>query len=135
MAIIFITHDLGVVAEMAEQVAVMYLGRVVEQASAPDLFHYPQHPYTRALLSSVPRRNKKPKTKLKVIEGAVPSPFEQIAGCPFHPRCEEFTDGQCNQGYPPELVAAGTNHQVACVKRQPVDTIASTRQITVEAGQ
>ena len=132
MSILLITHDLGVVAEMADQVAVMYLGRVVEQASAFDLFHYPQHPYTRALLSSVPGRDKKPKTKLKVIEGTVPSPFEQIAGCPFHPRCEEFTHGQCDQGSPPELVEVGTNHQAACVKRQPVDTIAFTRQTSGE---
>ena len=132
MSILLITHDLGVVAEMADQVAVMYLGRVVEQASAFDLFHYPQHPYTRALLSSVPGRDKKPKTKLKVIEGTVPSPFEQISGCPFHPRCEEFTHGRCDQGSPPELVEVGTNHQAACVKRQPVDTIAFTRQTSGE---
>jgi len=88
MSILLITHDLGVVAEMADQVAVMYMGRIVEQAEMTNLFTNPQHPYTQALLESIPRRGKQPKTELKVIAGSVPNPFEQITGCPFHPRCE-----------------------------------------------
>ena len=118
MSILLITHDLGVVAEMADQVAVMYLGRIVEQAEMTNLFTNPLHPYTQALLESIPRRGKQPKTELKVIAGSVPSPFEQITGCPFHPRCEEFSDGRSNQGDPPMLSQLGTNQHVACFIRE-----------------
>ena len=118
MSILLITHDLGVVAEMADQVAVMYMGRIVEQARITELFTNPQHPYTKALLDSVPGRGKRPKAKLKVIAGSVPSPFEQITGCPFHPRCEEFLDGYCNQGDPPVLSQFRASQHVACFIRE-----------------
>ena len=118
MSILLITHDLGVVAEMADQVAVMYMGRIVEQAEMTDLFTNPQHPYTQALLESVPGRGKQPKAELKVIAGSVPNPFEQITGCPFHPRCEEFSDGHCNQGDPPMLSQLRANQHVACFIRE-----------------
>ena len=118
MSILLITHDLGVVAEMANQVAVMYMGKIVEQAEINELLTNPQHPYTQALLESVPRRGKQPKAKLKVISGSVPNPFEQITGCPFHPRCEEFSDGLCNQGDPPVLFQSRDNQHVACFIRE-----------------
>ena len=120
MSILLITHDLGVVAEMADFVAVMYSGRIVEQAKVSDIFQYPQHPYTKALLNSIPRPDTTPKTKLRAITGTVPSPFEKIDGCPFHPRCEEFISGDCNTGHPPPLATIKKNHQAACIKRQPL---------------
>ena len=118
MSILLITHDLGVVAEMANQVAVMYMGKIVEQAEINELLTNPQHPYTQALLESVPRRGQQPKAKLKVISGSVPNPFEQITGCPFHPRCEEFSDGLCNQGDPPVPFQFRNNQHVACFIRE-----------------
>ena len=95
MAIMLITHDLGVVAEMATDVAVMYLGRVVEQAPvdeifhAPvdEIFHAPRHPYTQALLRSIPRMRSRSRERLIPIAGAVPHPYDRPSGCPFHPRC------------------------------------------------
>jgi peptide/nickel transport system ATP-binding protein len=86
MAIMLITHDLGVVAEMATEVAVMYLGRVVEQAPVDAIFHAPRHPYTRALLRSIPRMRARTGERLTPIAGAVPHPYDRPAGCPFHPR-------------------------------------------------
>ncbi len=123
MSILLITHDLGVVAEMADYVAVMYLGRIIEQAPIIEIFQHPQHPYTRALLNSIPGRDKRPKTKLQAITGTVPSPFEKINGCPFHPRCEEFMAGSCDVGNPPSLATIRNNHQTACLKRQPLAKI------------
>ena len=87
MAIMLITHDLGVVAEMASDVAVMYLGRVVEQAPVDDIFHAPRHPYTQALLRSIPRMRSRSRERLNPISGAVPHPYDRPSGCPFHPRC------------------------------------------------
>jgi oligopeptide/dipeptide ABC transporter ATP-binding protein len=91
MAILFITHDLGVVAEMADDVVVMYLGREVETAAVDHLFHRPSHPYTRALLRSVPRPGRGVK-RLATIEGSVPDPLHLPDGCAFHPRCAEYRD-------------------------------------------
>jgi oligopeptide/dipeptide ABC transporter ATP-binding protein len=117
MSILLITHDLGVVAEMADKVAVMYMGRVVEEADAVRLFNDPQHPYTQALLQSVPGREAQPGAKLRVISGSVPDPFQKIPGCTFHPRCEEAASGQCDQA-PPLLFELSPGHKVACVMRQ-----------------
>src|SRR4029077_18149762 len=97
MAIMLITHDLGVIAEMATDVAVMYLGRVVEQAPVDAIFHDPKHPYTRALLRSIPRLRSRTRERLTPIEGSVPLPFDRPAGCPFHPRCPEFIAGTCDR--------------------------------------
>src|SRR4029077_4715177 len=97
MAIMLITHDLGVIAEMATDVAVMYLGRVGEQAPVDALFHDPKHPYTRALLTSIPRIRARTRERLTPIAGAVPLPFDRPAGCPFHPRCPEFIAGTCDR--------------------------------------
>ncbi|GIF73431.1 ABC transporter ATP-binding protein [Asanoa siamensis] len=91
MAVLLITHDLGVVSEVADRVMVMYAGRVVEAGSADDLLSRPAHPYTEALLRSVPRADRRDAT-LHAISGSPPSPANQPAGCPFHPRCEYVID-------------------------------------------
>ncbi len=119
-ALILITHDLGVVAEMAQRVVVMYGGRKVEEAPVGALFANPQHPYTRALLKSVPRLDDAgviggagvSSTRLAEIPGTVPSLREEIAGCIFAPRCDFATD-RCRSAYPP-LLSKGGGHTVAC---------------------
>ena len=113
MAILFITHNLGVVAEMTEDVMVMYLGRIVEHASVDDIFYNPQHPYTKALLESIPRLGQKSGTRLAAIEGMVPDPYSIPSGCPFHPRCREFIRGVCDVTEPP-VFAVGAGHTVRC---------------------
>ena len=113
MAIMLITHDLGVVAEMATDVAVMYLGRVVEQAPVDAIFHAPQHPYTRALLRSIPRMRARSRARLTPIVGAVPHPYDRPSGCPFHPRCADFMAGTCDRRAP-SLRPVGDQHTVSC---------------------
>src|SRR6266566_4896500 len=113
MAIMLITHDLGVFAEMATHVAVMYLGRVVEQAPVDAIFHAPKHPYTRALLRSIPRMRARSRERLTPIAGSVPHPYDRPAGCPFHPRCPDFMPGTCDRQAPdPRMV--GDRHTVSC---------------------
>jgi peptide/nickel transport system ATP-binding protein len=113
MAIMLITHDLGVVAEMATDVAVMYLGRVVEQAPVDAIFHAPRHPYTRALLRSIPRMRARSRERLTPIAGAVPHPYDRPTGCPFHPRCADFMAGRCDREAP-VLKPVGDGHTVSC---------------------
>ncbi|MEO8676733.1 MAG: ABC transporter ATP-binding protein [Casimicrobiaceae bacterium] len=113
MAIMLITHNLGVVAEMADDVVVMYLGRVVEQGKVDDIFHDARHPYTKALLQSMPSIESKPRVKLPTISGSVPHPFNRPTGCPFHPRCESFMPGRCDTAQPP-LVSVGEGRKVSC---------------------
>ena len=103
VALMLITHDMGVIAQMAEDVAVMYLGRVVEFAPVAQLFAAPQHPYTRALLRSVPNLRATPRERLATIGGAVPHPGARPVGCPFHPRCPEIIKGRCETVAPPEI--------------------------------
>ena len=100
MAIMLITHNLGVVAEMADDVVVMYLGRVVEEGPVDDIFHNPMHPYTRALLQSIPKIDSQPRVKLPTISGSIPHPYNRPDGCPFHPRCESFMAGRCDKAEP-----------------------------------
>jgi len=114
MAIMLITHDLGVIAEMATDVAVMYLGRVVEQAPVDAIFHAPRHPYTRALLRSIPRIRARTRERLTPIAGAVPHPYDRPAGCPFHPRCAEFMAGRCDRQVP-SLRPVADQHAVSCL--------------------
>lgn len=115
MSIIIITHDIGVIAEIADQVAVMYLGRVVEEASVDDIFYDPKHPYTRALLKSIPKITKKDqKEKLLSIEGTVPDAYNIPSGCTFHNRCEEYMAGRCDK-IQPELIEISPSHKVACL--------------------
>jgi oligopeptide/dipeptide ABC transporter ATP-binding protein len=113
MAIMLITHDLGVIAEMARDVAVMYLGRVVEQAPVDGIFHAPKHPYTQALLRSIPRIRSGPRERLIPIAGSVPHPYDRPSGCPFHPRCPEFMPGTCDRKAP-SLRRVGDHHAVSC---------------------
>jgi len=89
MAIMIITHDLGVVAEIAEDVVVMYLGQVVEDAPVDDIFHAPKHPYTRGLLRSIPKLESHTRERLDAIPGSVPHPYNRPSACVFHPRCRE----------------------------------------------
>jgi len=114
-AMIIITHDLGVVAEVADEIAVMYAGRIVEQASAAELFANPQHPYTRGLLASIPRLDRDRSSGLDPIAGRPPSLIAPPSGCAFHPRCPRAFD-RCPAELPPlEPAAAGSEHLVACL--------------------
>jgi len=113
MAIMLITHDLGVVAEMATDVAVMYLGRVVEQAPVDEIFHAPRHPYTQGLLRSIPRMRSRSRERLNPIAGVVPHPYDRPTGCPFHPRCPQFMPGRCD-AEEPTLQPVGDKHTVSC---------------------
>ena len=121
MAIVLITHDLGVVAEMADEVAVMYAGRVVERATAAALFDDPQHPYTLGLLGSVPRLEEN-RERLLAIEGSVPSAASLPPGCRFHPRCV-FGAPACTEA-PPPLRDLAPQHEAACI-RAPVEALAA----------
>ena len=94
LSIILITHDMGVIAEMADDVVVMYLGRLVEQGPVDEIFHNPKHPYTRLLLKSIPSILAKPRTKLATLVGSIPHPYNRPVGCPFHPRCPDFMAGK-----------------------------------------
>ena len=111
MAIMLITHDLGVIAEMSERVVVMYAGRIVEEADVNSLFSDPMHPYTRGLLRSIPHLDADEKRRLDVIDGVVPSPQNMPEGCSFHPRCNEAMD-ICRQEEPEQQEIDG--RQVAC---------------------
>ena len=117
MSIILITHDLGVVAEMADEVAVMYAGRVVERGTAADIFNDPQHPYTIGLLGSIPRIEED-RDRLLSIDGSVPPPFAFPKGCRFHPRCP-FAIRACTETDPP-LRELAPGHRAACI-RAPVE--------------
>jgi len=99
MAIMFITHNLGVIAEIADEIVVMYMGKEVERANTIELFENPKHPYTTALLGSIPQIGEK-KSALATIEGMVPSPFDLPSGCVFHPRCPAYMPGKCDRVYP-----------------------------------
>ncbi|MBC7634003.1 MAG: ABC transporter ATP-binding protein [Acetobacteraceae bacterium] len=112
LAIILITHDMGVIAEMAHDVSVMYLGRAVETGSVSDIFDRPQHPYTKALLRSIPTVMAKPRTRLPTIVGSIPHPFDRPAGCAFNPRCADMIAGVCDIAEPPPT-NTGTR-QVRC---------------------
>jgi oligopeptide transport system ATP-binding protein len=109
---LFIAHDLAVVAHISHRVAVMYLGRIVEIADKAELFANPRHPYTQALLASVPVANPKTKRLQPMVDGDVPSPINPPSGCAFHTRCRYVMD-RCKTERPP-LAEAGMRHQVAC---------------------
>ena len=115
MSIMLITHDLGVVAEVVDEVAVMYLGRVVEQGSVERIFEAPMHPYTKALMQSIPGIGGARKTELQTIKGSIPDPFTRLPGCPFHPRCDDAIEGVCDVGERPDLISIDVGHDVACV--------------------
>jgi peptide/nickel transport system ATP-binding protein/oligopeptide transport system ATP-binding protein len=111
-SIILITHNLGVVSQMAQEVAVMYLGKIVEHAETHELFHHPLHPYTVGLLNSVPVLGRKGKKVLVPIKGMVPTPTDIIPGCPFEPRCPRAMN-ICRERQP-ELLEVEPGHRVSC---------------------
>jgi peptide/nickel transport system ATP-binding protein len=119
MAIMFITHNLGVIAEMAEEIVVMYMGKQVERAKTVELFYEPKHPYTRALLQSIPVVGRKSRARLASIEGMVPDPFNLPPGCVFHPRCPAFMPGKCDKIAPTWKQLVG-DHWVSCLLYQEV---------------
>jgi peptide/nickel transport system ATP-binding protein len=118
-AIIFITHDLGVIAQMASYVVVMYLGRVMEEGPVDEIFHAPKHPYTKALLRSIPSLYGQTRVALPVISGTLPHPFNRPPGCPFHPRCPDAMP-RCSTAVPSlqpvassQLTSCFLHHDVA----------------------
>ena len=116
MAILFITHDLGVIAQVADRVSVMYLGRIVESGPVREVLHSPAHPYTRSLLNSLPKLDALDE-ELTPIPGDIPSPLERPSGCVFHTRCREAIDGRCSVDVPlSSEVASG--HEASCFLNQ-----------------
>ncbi len=113
MSIMFITHNLGVIAQICDEVAVMYLGQIVEHSLVDDLFFNPKHPYTTALLESIPHIGSRSKDRLASIRGMVPDPYSTVPGCPFHPRCDSFMPGICDQAMPP-ITDIEAEHYVRC---------------------
>lgn len=119
MSIMFITHNLGVVAEMAKEIVVMYMGKQVEHADTVKVFYEPKHPYTRALLRSIPKVGRRSGERLASIRGMVPDPFHLPPGCVFHPRCPEFMAGKCDR-IVPSWVEAEPEHWVRCLLYEDV---------------
>jgi oligopeptide/dipeptide ABC transporter ATP-binding protein len=118
MAIMYITHNLGVIAEMADEVAVMYMGKVVEQTDVNSIFLTPLHPYTRGLLASIPQLSDSithvdRSRRLQTIKGMVPDPYTRLKGCPFYPRCPEMIPGRCDQEEP-KSIKVNPGHLVRC---------------------
>jgi len=121
LALLLITHDLGVVAETSDRVAVMYAGKIVEEASAKDLFNQPRHPYTEGLLRAVPRLDEERQgrmRRLQTIEGVVPNPLELPPGCRFAPRCQHAED-KCRKGNIP-LLDIGAEHLSRCIRTSEI---------------
>jgi len=114
MSVVLITHDLGIIAETCDEVLVMYLGEVVEKADVASLFRDPLHPYTRALLRSIPRLGQGRNWELQPIEGGVPDPYNRPSGCPFHPRCDKMIAGTCDTSHP-EMRHLADGRSVRCV--------------------
>jgi oligopeptide/dipeptide ABC transporter ATP-binding protein len=120
MAILFITHNLGVVASMAHEIVVMYMGKAVERAKVEDLFYKPKHPYTQSLLKSIPKLGqKKSGERLASITGSVPDPFHLPTGCVFHPRCPSFMPGKCDK-IVPTWTEVGNDHWANCLLYEEV---------------
>jgi peptide/nickel transport system ATP-binding protein len=124
MAMILVTHDLGVVAETADRVAVMYAGRIVETAAASDLFADPQHPYTLGLIGSLPSLGRR-QGRLATIPGSVPPPDRFPPGCRFATRCP-FADRRCYAEVPPLRAIGAKGHTVACFKA-PIEQLGVER--------
>ena len=117
---VFIAHDLSVVEYIADRVSVMYVGKMVEQGATRDLYHNPQHPYTEALLSAVPRPDPRERSQRIVLEGDVPDPAHPPAGCYFHPRCR-YAEARCRQETPALRPIGGEGHAVACHLAEKLD--------------
>jgi peptide/nickel transport system ATP-binding protein len=132
MAVIMITHDLGVIAEVSDHVAVMYAGKVVEDAPCDELFAAPRHPYTQGLLSSIPSPDKLGR-RLDIIKGVVPHPLNLPPGCSFAPRCpQRFEDGTCDVAFP-ALAGVSQTHRVACyLYTKEQDEVRATERRTID---
>jgi len=117
---LFITHNLGVVEYLADEVAVMYLGRIVEYGPTKEVFANPRHPYTQALLAAVPKIDPQTKAEKIHLTGDIPSPVNPPSGCYFHPRCPHVMP-QCRQQYPPTFPLS-TSHSAACFLYEEADT-------------
>jgi oligopeptide/dipeptide ABC transporter ATP-binding protein len=122
ISVLLITHDLAVVAQNADEVAVMYLGRIVEHAAVRDIIKGPRHPYTKALLKSLPGLSRKGQ-RLASIRGSVPSAARIPPGCPFHTRCDYVRDGMCDINKPPELCDISPGHKVACFRANEIGVL------------
>ena len=132
MSVMFITHDLGVVAEIADDVVVMYLGTVAERGDVDSIFHDPKHPYTQALLRSIPKLGLEERHRLESIRGLIPHPFRRPKGCPFNPRCDQAISGVCDEILPPrETIAPGRD--VRCLLYSAVDKVRADQRTTSEA--
>jgi oligopeptide/dipeptide ABC transporter ATP-binding protein len=118
MAVMFITHNLGVIAQIADTVAIMYLGQVVEYGPVREILRNPKHPYTVDLLRAVPRLGKTAGQRLVAIEGSIPSPFQRPSGCPFHPRCSRAMAGRC-EIHMPAVTQLDAQHSVRCLLYEP----------------
>lgn len=118
MAIIFITHNLGVIAQIADEIAVMYLGGIVERGSRREIFHNAKHPYTVNLLHAIPHIGKAKSQRLVAIEGQIPSPLDRPRGCRFHTRCLEAMEGRCNV-FVPNVTKVRDYHTVNCFLYEP----------------
>ena len=145
-AVVFITHDLGVIAQMADRVMVMYLGRVMEQGPVDAIFHDAKHPYTQALLRSIPRLTSVPGETLPTISGSIPHPLNQPRGCPFHPRCPHAMPGTCDVRMPalrptrggavrPAPDGADDGHLTACFLYEPAESEAAGSTSSRPAGR
>lgn len=119
MAIIFITHNLGVIAQVADEVEVMYLGKILERGTAKEIIHQPKHPYTQALLRAIPHLDHLGE-RLTAIGGDIPNPLERPAGCPFHTRCEKVIPGLCDI-QTPGLTQLSSTHTVHCFLQEERD--------------
>ena len=113
MSILFITHDLGVIAEIADDVTVMYLGKVVETGPVFSFFDDPKHPYSRALLASIPTMHTGTRQRLPSVSGSIPHPQNRPPGCAFHPRCDSYIQGVC-EASEPQLQRLDAEHEVSC---------------------
>jgi oligopeptide/dipeptide ABC transporter ATP-binding protein len=122
MALLLISHDMGVISELADRIAIMYAGKIVEEGPARQLLASPAHPYTRALLRSVPRLGGARRARLEVIRGSVPDPIEYPRGCRFHPRCD-MAQAVCDEREP-ELSPRAPGHRAACHFAQMIQSSA-----------
>ena len=123
MAILFITHDLGVIAQTADRVAVMYLGDIVETGTVRQVIKAPAHPYTKGLLNALPKLDDL-NAPLTPVAGDIPSPLERPSGCVFHTRCPEVISGRCEMSAP-SVTNLGEGHDVACFALTPAPEPAS----------
>ncbi|QDU71535.1 ABC transporter ATP-binding protein [Mucisphaera calidilacus] len=133
MGILMITHDIGVVAQIADEVAVMYLGKIVERGDVRTILKTPRHPYTIGLLRSLPSMNAGI-TRLPSIPGSVPGSSHLPAGCSFHPRCAYAVAGECDRGQPPDLVKVTNGHHAACLRAAEIDSAAQRSSSIPQPG-